>query len=236
MVTGVLVVLAVYRRLPDQPQSSPRSSARARTGRPWDRLRPGGRRVGRLPSADVRPLDADILPDIRLILPVRSDRRSAVIQLLFLLIAALGLLAALGTVLARNLVHAALFLVAFFFIDRLPVRPAGGRVPGGDPGARLHRRGGDPPDVRDHADPEHPGRRDDHGHWAGRSRPLRRRASASSASWSSASTTPVAPAGRAPGRRSRHPAVDRPRTPSTTRTRPSSRGGQQHGRGRSATR
>src|SRR3954453_10497472 len=30
-------------------------------------------------------------------------------------IAALGLLAALGTVLARNLVHAALFLVAFFF-------------------------------------------------------------------------------------------------------------------------
>ena len=38
------------------------------------------------------------------------------IQLLFLVIAALGLLAALGTVLARNLVHAALFLVAFFFI------------------------------------------------------------------------------------------------------------------------
>ena len=31
------------------------------------------------------------------------------------MIAALGLLAALGTVLARNLVHAALFLVAFFF-------------------------------------------------------------------------------------------------------------------------
>lgn len=37
------------------------------------------------------------------------------LQLLFLVIAALGLLAALGTVLARNLVHAALFLVAFFF-------------------------------------------------------------------------------------------------------------------------
>src|SRR3954449_2105691 len=32
-----------------------------------------------------------------------------------MVIAALGLLAALGTVLARNLVHAALFLVAFFF-------------------------------------------------------------------------------------------------------------------------
>jgi len=38
-----------------------------------------------------------------------------VVQFLFLVIAALGLLTALGTVLARNLVHAALFLVAFFF-------------------------------------------------------------------------------------------------------------------------
>ena len=37
-------------------------------------------------------------------------------QTLFLVIAILGLLAALGTVLARNLVHAALFLVAFFFV------------------------------------------------------------------------------------------------------------------------
>ncbi len=37
------------------------------------------------------------------------------LQFLFLVIAALGLLTALGTVLARNLVHAALFLVAFFF-------------------------------------------------------------------------------------------------------------------------
>ncbi|MGP0066558.1 MAG: NADH-quinone oxidoreductase subunit J [Isosphaeraceae bacterium] len=36
-------------------------------------------------------------------------------QILFVIIAALGLGAALGTVLARNLVHAALFLVAFFF-------------------------------------------------------------------------------------------------------------------------
>ena len=36
-------------------------------------------------------------------------------QILFVIIAALGLAAALGTVLARNLVHAALFLVAFFF-------------------------------------------------------------------------------------------------------------------------
>jgi NADH-quinone oxidoreductase subunit J len=35
---------------------------------------------------------------------------------LFLVISGLGLVAALGTVLARNLVHAALFLVAFFFI------------------------------------------------------------------------------------------------------------------------
>src|SRR6478672_242122 len=36
-------------------------------------------------------------------------------QILFLFIAGLGILAALGTVLARNLVHTALFLVAFFF-------------------------------------------------------------------------------------------------------------------------
>ena len=37
-------------------------------------------------------------------------------QVLFLFISLIGLLAALGTVLARNLVHAALFLVAFFFV------------------------------------------------------------------------------------------------------------------------
>ncbi|MFO0910587.1 MAG: NADH-quinone oxidoreductase subunit J [Isosphaeraceae bacterium] len=37
-------------------------------------------------------------------------------QLLFLIISALGLAAALGTVLSRNLVHAALFLVGFFFV------------------------------------------------------------------------------------------------------------------------
>ena len=36
-------------------------------------------------------------------------------QLIFLIVSAVGLLSALGTVLARNLVHAALFLVAFFF-------------------------------------------------------------------------------------------------------------------------
>jgi NADH-quinone oxidoreductase subunit J len=38
-----------------------------------------------------------------------------VIQVLFIVIAGLGLAAALGTVLARNLVRAGLFLVAFFF-------------------------------------------------------------------------------------------------------------------------
>lgn len=37
------------------------------------------------------------------------------IQVLFVVIAALGLAAALGTILARNLVRAALYLVAFFF-------------------------------------------------------------------------------------------------------------------------
>lgn len=38
------------------------------------------------------------------------------IQYLFVFIAVLGLLAALGTVLARNLVHAALYLIAYFFV------------------------------------------------------------------------------------------------------------------------
>ncbi len=37
-------------------------------------------------------------------------------QMLFLSISALGLLAALGTVLSRNLVHAGLYLVGFFFV------------------------------------------------------------------------------------------------------------------------
>lgn len=39
-----------------------------------------------------------------------------VMRILFLVIASLGLLMALGTVLARNLVHAALYLFAFFFV------------------------------------------------------------------------------------------------------------------------
>ena len=38
------------------------------------------------------------------------------IQVLFVVIAAVGLAAALGTVLARNLVRAALYLIAFFFM------------------------------------------------------------------------------------------------------------------------
>jgi NADH:ubiquinone oxidoreductase subunit 6 (subunit J) len=38
-----------------------------------------------------------------------------VLQLVFLLISAIGLAAALGTVLAKNLVRAALYLIAFFF-------------------------------------------------------------------------------------------------------------------------
>ncbi len=37
------------------------------------------------------------------------------IQVLFVVIAAVGLVAALGTILARNLVRAALYLIAFFF-------------------------------------------------------------------------------------------------------------------------
>ncbi len=37
-------------------------------------------------------------------------------SILFLILASLGIAAALGTVLARNLVHAALYLVAFFFL------------------------------------------------------------------------------------------------------------------------
>lgn len=38
------------------------------------------------------------------------------IQMLFLIVSALGLAAAVGTILARNLVRAALYLIAFFFI------------------------------------------------------------------------------------------------------------------------
>lgn len=38
------------------------------------------------------------------------------LRAIFLQISALGILAALGTVLARNLIHAALYLVAFFFL------------------------------------------------------------------------------------------------------------------------
>jgi NADH:ubiquinone oxidoreductase subunit 6 (subunit J) len=38
------------------------------------------------------------------------------IRIVFLIISSLGILMALGTVLARNLVHAALFLIGFFFI------------------------------------------------------------------------------------------------------------------------
>ena len=37
------------------------------------------------------------------------------LRIVFLVVASLGVLSALGAVLARNLVHAALFLVAFFF-------------------------------------------------------------------------------------------------------------------------
>jgi NADH-quinone oxidoreductase subunit J len=39
-----------------------------------------------------------------------------VIQILFIVIAVVGLLAAIGTVLARNLIHAALYLMGFFFV------------------------------------------------------------------------------------------------------------------------
>ncbi len=41
------------------------------------------------------------------------------IQFLFVVIAAFGLAAALGTILARNLVRAALYLIAFFFTSRV---------------------------------------------------------------------------------------------------------------------
>jgi NADH:ubiquinone oxidoreductase subunit 6 (subunit J) len=40
----------------------------------------------------------------------------SVIQILFIVIAVVGLLAAIGTVLARNLIHAALYLIGFFFV------------------------------------------------------------------------------------------------------------------------
>ena len=49
-------------------------------------------------------------------MPDASGSESNLVTTLFVIISLLGLLAALGTVLARNLVHAALHLVAFFFI------------------------------------------------------------------------------------------------------------------------
>lgn len=45
-----------------------------------------------------------------------SRESDPLIRILFLVIASLGLLTAVGTVVARNLVHAALFLVGFFFL------------------------------------------------------------------------------------------------------------------------
>ena len=81
------------------------------------------------------------------------------IQVLFVVIAAVGLAAALGTILARNLVRAALYLIGFFFtvacqfvlleaefLAALQVLIYIGAV-------AIHL------DVRHHADPEYPGGR-----------------------------------------------------------------------------
>ena len=63
----------------------------------------------------------------------------------------------MGTVLARNLVHAALFLVAFFFTVACQFVLLEAEFLAAL-GACLHRCRGDHLDVRDHADPQHPGR------------------------------------------------------------------------------
>ena len=80
------------------------------------------------------------------------------IQVLFVVIAVVGLAAALGTILARNLVRAALYLIAFLLRGRMRFRAARSRVPGRASGAGLYRCGRHPADVRHHAHAEHPGR------------------------------------------------------------------------------
>jgi len=82
-------------------------------------------------------------------------------QTLFLIISALGLLAALGTVLNRNLVHAALHLVGFFFVVACQFVLLEAEFLAAIQVLIYIGAGGDPADVRDHADPEHPGGRHD---------------------------------------------------------------------------
>ncbi len=100
------------------------------------------------------------MPSLLSVASDRDGRRRTREPALFLIIACWAA-GGPGTVLARNLVHAALFLVAFFFLIACQFVAAGGGVPRGRPGAGLHRRRGDPADVRDHADAEHPGGRHD---------------------------------------------------------------------------
>ena len=58
----------------------------------------------------------------------------------FYLLAAVCILAAGGMVAASNPVHSAIFLVICFFNVAGIFVMLGRRVPGGDPGDRLHRR------------------------------------------------------------------------------------------------
>ena len=146
----------------------------------WLNRRDGRERPARVGMADGRPdaagrgrplrprSSAERMVETSASARVRGDRESKashsggvaiVIQVLFVVIAAVGLAAALGTMLARNLVRAALYPGRVLLHGRLPVRAAGSRVPGGAPGAGLYRRGRDHPDVRHHADAQYPGRR-----------------------------------------------------------------------------
>src|SRR5262249_17531781 len=86
-------------------QSSRSATRRVRPGRPPT---PRGRRWRR-PRSDERSAPGRIAGGPK-------PESILVIRILFLVIASLALLSALGTVLAPNLVHAALFLVAFFFL------------------------------------------------------------------------------------------------------------------------
>ena len=81
------------------------------------------------------------------------------IQVVFVVIAAVGLAAALGTILARNLVRAALYLVAFFFTVACLFVLLEAEFLAAASGADLHRCGRHHSDVRDHADAQYSGRR-----------------------------------------------------------------------------
>ena len=75
------------------------------------------------------------------------------VQIVFILIAAVTLGAAVMVVTARNLVHAALWLIVSLFGVAVFYVLLQRRLPGGGAGGDLHRRDRHPDHLRRHADP-----------------------------------------------------------------------------------